>query len=608
MMNGARFLEILAHLGYPEASSLNPSDFDNIFDGTPENKDFMQFLSSLSSQNVLSEEEYQAYHALQASGKPILSEQILEEMELLKGPAGSVEEDEENDEEDELKGKSLEQLQMELEELRRHQRLRQKRLHQLQGLRLARDDHTSAVTSYAQSQSQSEGDEGGDTVKAIARENMATNAALQDLREEVERLQRLTLTNEDEAERQEQEQIMLDPNAMLSAALLSQLPLEPYLHKFNLTHQRIMDHYKARSTLLEEKQGVEKKMEDEDEEDEAEAQHLHTRNEMAKLQAAHMLLQGQLLQARAEEAGASTAKEWLSQQRHSNVKLSAPDSDGGPAVAKERVCSALWRRTQQLCAGVLRGHTAEQGELAAQHARLQERLLGELLRQKAQLDLLQSALQQEQRGHTRAAAHTRSLALGLGEEAARAAERSRGLERLQEEAPQADPILSSTDPTVKRLLQVYEALEKTDSWLAGAADIATVASERQVELQQLAEAQREGVSERLQLVSGLERDGRRLEQWLDPPQGAAASASPVAASSSSQLCPSAQELTQLVRELEQQCGALYRQLQEVTAERSSKCTKAERSATLRRERELYTLFHLDPAALVRVVEDQENRE
>lgn len=115
------------------------------------------------------------------------------------------------------------------------------------------------------------------------------------------------------------------------------------------------------------------------------------------------------------------------------------------------MCSALWRRTQQLCSTALRGHTHEQGELAARHACLQERLLGELLRQKAQLDLLQSALQVEQQGHTQAAAHTRGLAAGLREEAAQAAERARGLEQMREDArPQADPILSATDPTVKR--------------------------------------------------------------------------------------------------------------------------------------------------------------
>lgn len=135
---------------------------------------------------------------------------------------------------------------------------------------------------------------------------------------------------------------------------------------------------------------------------------------------------------------------------YSFAQLSAPDSDATPAVNKERVCSALWRRTQQLCSGVLKGHTHEQEELAAQHACLQERLLGQLLRQKAQLDLLQSALQLEQRGHTQAASHTRSLALELREEATQVVERARGLEQLQEDAPQADPILSSSDPTVKR--------------------------------------------------------------------------------------------------------------------------------------------------------------
>lgn len=248
MMNGARFLEILAHLGYPEASSLNPSDFDNMFDTTPENKEFINFLSSLSSLNVLSEEEYQAYHALEASGKPVLTEQVLEEMELLRGPAGPVEEEEDEEDGGELEfgGRSVEQLQQELEELRRHQRLRQRRLHQLQCLRLTRDDHASTLRGFAQSQSQSEADGGGDAVKAVARENMATNAALQDLKEEVERLQKLTLVNEDAAEGQPlQEHRLIDPHARLSAALLSQLPLDPYLQKAQLTHQGIMDLYKV---------------------------------------------------------------------------------------------------------------------------------------------------------------------------------------------------------------------------------------------------------------------------------------------------------------------------------------------------------------------------
>ena len=57
----------------------------------------------------------------------------------------------------------------------------------------------------------------------------------------------------------------------------------------------------------------------EDAEGEGETQ--HTRREMAKLQTAHMLIHGQLLQARAEEAGAIASKEWLCQQKHPNMKV-----------------------------------------------------------------------------------------------------------------------------------------------------------------------------------------------------------------------------------------------------------------------------------------------
>lgn len=64
-----------------------------------------------------------------------------------------------------------------------------------------------------------------------------------------------------------------------------------------------------------------KKKKVKEDDDVAEVPHTHTKTELAKLQAAHMLLQGQLLQARAEEAATLAAKEWLCQQKHSNTKV-----------------------------------------------------------------------------------------------------------------------------------------------------------------------------------------------------------------------------------------------------------------------------------------------
>lgn len=88
-----------------------------------------------------------------------------------------------------------------------------------------------------------------------------------------------------------------------------------------------------------------------------------------------------------------------------------------------------------------------------------------------------------------------------------------------------------------RLLQVYEALEKADGWLAGAADITAVAYEHQAELGRLAESEGEAVTEQLQLVLALEKDRRRLEQWLGPQSDTPGFASPAA---TSPLCPTAQ--------------------------------------------------------------------
>lgn len=45
------------------------------------------------------------------------------------------------------------------------------------------------------------------------------------------------------------------------------------------------------------------------------------RRELTRLQAALLLIQAQLVQARAEEAGARVAKEWLSQQRSSDAQV-----------------------------------------------------------------------------------------------------------------------------------------------------------------------------------------------------------------------------------------------------------------------------------------------
>ena len=66
-----------------------------------------------------------------------------------------------------------------------------------------------------------------------------------------------------------------------------------------------------------------------------------------------------------------------------------------------------------------------------------------------------------------------------------------------------------------------------------------------------------------------------------------------------------QELSAKLADTEPQLQRLHRLMQEIVGEVQAKRSQLERSAPLRRERDLYVYFHLDPQLLQRVVKDQE---
>ncbi|KAM7159425.1 HAUS augmin-like complex subunit 3 isoform 2-T4 [Molossus nigricans] len=79
MSCGKDFVETLKKIDYPKADVLNGEDFDWLFE-TVEYQSFLKwFCGTVNEQNVLSEEELEAFSILQKSGKPILEGAALDE-------------------------------------------------------------------------------------------------------------------------------------------------------------------------------------------------------------------------------------------------------------------------------------------------------------------------------------------------------------------------------------------------------------------------------------------------------------------------------------------------------------------------------------------------
>lgn len=324
MLDGAQFVEALSRLGYPRASMLKGSEFDWLFDTAPDNLHLLRVVCNrLNRSNVLTPEELQAYKALQKTGKPILDEATL--AELLKtclpvdggvglqgcsvlGGEGNV---------------TIEDLETELQALRKEKQLKQRRLNKLQMLATNWGANTSASQALLQ--------EGGNVVKdansALAAENAYTNSAVENLSKETIKLAGFFQTS---LRSTDGEAPPLVPQPGIPV-LLSQLSLEPFLQQQE-QFTKVLAAYTQRQFF----QGISDMMEtstlnrwqltnlsccSENEEEEDEGLVELRKKEMARLQWAYIVAQYQLVKERAEEHGDKAAKEWLIQRMNSSTEV-----------------------------------------------------------------------------------------------------------------------------------------------------------------------------------------------------------------------------------------------------------------------------------------------
>nr|XP_046236512.1 HAUS augmin-like complex subunit 3 isoform X2 [Scatophagus argus] len=634
MLDGGQFVEALGRLGYPGASSLKASEFDWLFDCAPENLQFLRFVCrTLNRSNVLTTEEVRAFQELRKSGKPLLDEAALEE--VLKTIGSS------NGSNANIWGTSssssstvfaaegdvtTEDLEAELQALRKEKELKQRRYNKLQVVSTSRADVDLRLTAELESAACKL----REASASIGAENADTNALLQNLTDEVKNLAS-HLPLQPEANQKEKGEHVASSNASISGSptvLLSQLSLGPYLHQEELNTKTLTafaqkHFFQGISDIVEtscferfqvldlsscedgEEEGSEHKGKDQEERVVE-----RRRTEMARLQWAHIVAQHQLMQAAAEEKSVKAGLDWLSEKAAHTKSISTSSSLHVREVVSRKELQMVEAELEALLHGPVPAALREsarllnvpvvKGDLALQLARQdyytsrQDQVRDYLLRQKASFDLVHMAQETELRRWKLCLQQLGELNSRLLKEGEAATLRIESLAHPELVInPKPNPIISCKDVAFSRLLQIldhdsyhcrsepfrtYEALDHAAHNLAG---------NLQVTRDALAGATRELHYTASRLYGDCEALHRAMYTELQ------------------HLVLGPQELTSKLVEAESQLQSLQHVMQEIMGEVKAKRSQLERNSLLRRERELYVYFHLDARLLQKVVEDLE---
>ncbi|XP_061664618.1 HAUS augmin-like complex subunit 3 [Syngnathoides biaculeatus] len=609
MLNGGHFVEAMARLGYPNASSLEASEFDWLFNGDPENLHFLRFVCRrLNRSNVLAADEVQAFQDLQESNKPILDEAALGKVLRTIGPSEERSAAEE--------GMTKEDLEEELQALCREKELKRQRCKRLRAAAASRADVDLCLSAELEGAA-SQLSEANAFLRA---ENATTNAALQSLADAAGELA---------------SHLCVQPGATKRKTLvplLSQLSLDPYLRReerntntFTRKHflTDLVENPCSENTQVSVLGSFDGK---EEEENREKCDQEQTRTQLVRLERAHIVAQHQLMRAAAEEKSVMAGLDWLAEKSVGvkSVGISASLDAREVSSAKElrdveAEVEALLRGPAVLAlqesARLLDVPVAE-GDLAQRVARLDDIMVNQnevrdgLLYQKASFEILHLAQQMEFR-KWRACRNRLSDASGeLVKESDVTSLRCEVLAHPELALNlRPNPLIGSNDATFSRLLQIldrdsshgraepfqtYEELNQAarrlaDDLLVSRKALAAAGRERYRTLAQL-----QGHCKALQGVTSAE-----FQQLVSGPKGC-----PAAVGDQELLWPNAQELTGNLAGAQSLLQRLQSATQELVSEVNAKRSLLQRSPVLRRERQLYIFFHSDASLLRKAVEDE----
>ncbi|NWR50917.1 HAUS3 protein, partial [Regulus satrapa] len=589
MSCGKDFVETLKKVGYPKADELNGDDFDWMFESS-ESKSFLEwFCGNINEQHVVSEEELRDFDNLLRRGKPVLEGNALDEVLKTLEPVGLTNQEEDREEEEEVQ-----KLEDELQALQKLKTLQIHRHNKLQ-LLVATNSHVLQTFQSREEEARKVCKEGLDVFTAA---NNKLDNELQSLLAAVEKFASVFTPS--------------DSGSDAHPVFFSQLPLDKYLSLEEQSTAALASHinewfYKATAANPHEGSVQLEDLIKRVPFDEA-TEVFEERQEIARLQAAFICGQNQLVQLQAEEEGLNSAiacaerllqcpdKE-IGQQENIDAKLSNLNAEISAIkqdiaqINNEELLPLLKKNAQLLTAPVVKGYLDHQIAWLDRYAAIQDKIGRHLIRQKTSFELLQLGCEMELKKHQEISCHLEKVAESLKQSTDELQQRLQVMaERMEQAKPRST--ISSEDwlscwlyqllegGSKKQLFKTYKNLEQMAQKLKQ--DCATVQD------QLAASAQEQSL-----LLSKLERD-------VDALRGALYCGT-------NQIQLRSPELTEQFHQLEVDLDELNHLLKDLVADLNSKRSFLESNRLHQMERDLYVYFFNDEERLKEMVEKLEQQ-
>ncbi|XP_068831565.1 HAUS augmin-like complex subunit 3 [Capricornis sumatraensis] len=591
MSCGKEFVETLKKIDYPKADILNGEDFDWLF---VENEPFLKwFCGNVNEQNILSEEELEAFSVLQKSGKPILEGAALDEVlktcktSDLKTPT--------------LNDKELEKLEDEVQTLQKLKNLKIQRRNKCQLM--------ASVTSHKSLRLNAKEEETNKKLKQSQGILNATNTKISNelhtLSDGVAKLMMFFRRSD----------LGQGTNPLV---FLSQFSLQNYLSQ--------EEQSTAALTLYTKKQffqGIHEVVESSNEENfqllDMQAPSVcdnqevleERRLEMARLQLAYICAQHQLIHLKANNLSLKSSIKWAEENLHSltskalgkdnlDAKISRLNSEilkleEQITHMKGKILPAVVKENAQLLnMPVVKGDFDRQIAKQDRHTARQEVVLNQLIKQKASFELLHLSYEIELRKHWDIYRQLENLVHLLNQSNLMFHQR---LEMLTDPSVSqqinARNTIDTKDYSTHRLYQLLEGENKKKELFITHRNLEEVAEKLKQDVSLVQEQLEVSAQEHSLFLSKLNNDVNMLCEALY--QGG------------NQLLLSDQELTEQFRQVESQLNKLNHLLTDIFADVKTKRKLLASNKLHQVERELYVYFLKDEDYLKNIVENLENQ-